>query len=235
MVFPQSDLFQIQILVGIKGFCAKNQNITLQKFDVTAGDQNVISPLDEGYNNAGGKAQVSDFYAGPEIIGGQLELDETDIGFLGIFGKTLDLGVLLHESCRNNTGWDGNHTYAEEAYDNAEDLAQRRNRVNVAVSHGQQGGNRPPDAGESVDKHVRLGLVLQTVHAETGGDHQYRDDEYGREKLLAFADNDIGDDIKGVVIGGDAEQTEDADHSNHAESNDAGGEEERQIVGKERQ
>ena len=77
-----------------------------------------------------------------------------------------DLGILLHETCGNNTGRDGNSADAQERDNDCHDLPQRRDGVDVTVAHGKDGGQAPPDSGESVAECFRLRLVLRAVHAE---------------------------------------------------------------------
>ena len=50
--------------------------------------------------------------------------------------------------------------------------------------------------------------MFQTVYTETGGDHQDHNNENGREQLLALVINNLGDDIKRIIIGIDAEHAE---------------------------
>ena len=47
--------------------------------------------------------------------------------------------------------------------------------------------------------------MLQTVHAQTGGEHENEDREHGRKELLPFAVQHFGYEFKRVVIGIDTE------------------------------
>ena len=71
--------------------------------------------------------------------------------------------------------------------------------------------------------------------AQTGGHHQHADDENRREQLLLLADDDLGDDVEGIVVGVDTEQTEDPYDAEQTEHRGAGGEENGQIVGQKRE
>ena len=77
--------------------------------------------------------------------------------------------------------------------------------------------------------------MLQRVHAEAGGHHQDHDDKHGGDQLRAFALNNVADDAERVVICVDAEESEKPHDSEQAEGCRAGGEEDGQIIGQERQ
>ena len=164
-----------------------------------------------------------------------MDADEVNVRFRAVFADPLDAGILVHEAGGNDTGGDRHHAHAQKGDQNAEDLAKGGNGVNVSVTHRQQGGYRPPDAGKGVGEHLGLRVMLQRVHAQTGSGHQHQNDEYGGQKLLGFTGEDLGNDIQRIVIGVDPEQPEDPHHPEHPEGHGPGGEEKGHIVGQKAQ
>ena len=227
---PQNDLFQVDMGVILQRTCTQDQNIIVPQNHITAGDQLFPAPADHSDDHTSGQAQILDGGTYPGIPFLQLQLDKLDIVLLGIFAQTLKAGELVHEACGDNTGGDGYHTHTEECDENTDDLARYGDGINIAIAYGQQGGHRPPDAGEGVGEHLRLGRVFQAVHAQAGGYHQNQNDKDGRDQLLLFAVQHLGDDIEGAVIGVDLEQTEDAHHTEDAEHRRAGRKKDGQII-----
>ena len=192
-------------------------------------------PQDGGHDHPVGKLQLGDGVIYPGVMGSQVDLDKMNGGFLSVLAHPFDAGVLVDESGGNDTGGDGHDAYAQEGDEDAEQFPQDSNRINVPVSYGEQGGSGPPDAGEGVGEHFRLGFVFQAVHAQAGPQHQHNDDEDRREQLLFLADNNFRDHVEGVVVGVDAEQAEDPDDPEHPEGNGACREEKGQVMGQEGQ
>ncbi len=64
--------------------------------------------------------------------------------------------------------------------------------------------------------------MLCGVHAEGGCHHEDEDDENGRQELVLLLVEDSPDDIEGVVVGVDAEEVKDSDHTEHAEGDETG-------------
>ena len=93
-----------------------------------------------------------------------MDADEVNVRFRAVFADPLDAGILVHEAGGNDTGGDRHHAHAQEGDQDAEDLAKGGDGVNVSVTHRQQGGYRPPDAGKGVGKHLGLRVMLQRVH-----------------------------------------------------------------------
>ena len=137
-------------------------------------------------------------------------------------GTGLHVGVLLDETCRDDTGGDGNYADAEEGDADCHDAAEDGDGVDVAVTDSEQGADAPPDAGEDITKGLGLGFVLCGVHAEGGCHHEDEDDENGRQELVLLLVEDSPDDIEGVVVGVDAEEVKDSDHTEHAEGDETG-------------
>ena len=59
--------------------------------------------------------------------------------------------------------------------------------------------------------------MFQTVHAQTGPQHQREDDEHGGKQLLALPGDDLCNDAEGIVIGVDPEEAENPDDAEHPE------------------
>ena len=91
-----------------------------------------------------------------------------DVHNLGHLAEAFEAGVLLHKSGGDDARGNRHHAHAQERDADAKGLSQRRHGVDVPVAHRQEGGARPPEAGEGVREDLRLGLVFQTVHTETG-------------------------------------------------------------------
>ena len=83
---------------------------------------------------------------------------------LGVL-HALQAGVMLHEAGGEDAGGDRHGAHAQEGDDHPHDPPQERHRVDVPVAHREHGGNAPPDAGQRVLEHLRLGRVLRAVHA----------------------------------------------------------------------
>ena len=105
---------------------------------------------------------------------------------------------LFHKTGGNNTGRNRDNTHAQEGNDNADDLADCRNGIDVSIADRQNGRHAPPDAGQSIAERFGLGSVLRGIHAEGTGDHQNKNDEEGTRKLGPFFIDDIGNDVKAV-------------------------------------
>ena len=191
--------------------------------------------LYDGNDDPFRQMELSDRFIDPGIPVGELDLNEMYIFFPAVLGHPFDAGVLVDEAGGYDTGRDGDHAYAEEGDENAEQLAERGDRVNVSVAHGEQRGGRPPDAGECIGKYFRLRFVFETVHAQAGGEHQDQDRKYRGEKLLAFALQDVRDQPQRIIVGIDPEEPEHPHDTQHPESGRARREEYRQIIRQKRQ
>ena len=108
------------------------------------------------------------------------------------------------------------------------DPAHERHRVDVPVTHGEYGGNAPPDAGQGVLEHLRLRRVLRAVHAEGSGQYQHQDDEDRVEDGVLLLLDDGRDDLEGIVLRVDAKEVQDAGCAQDPERPEPGQEEEGQ-------
>ena len=111
---------------------------------------------------------------------------------------------MLHEAGGEDAGGDRHGAHAQEGDDHPHDPSQERHWVDVAVAHRKHGGNAPPDAGQRVLEHFRLGRVLRAVHAEGSGQDQHQDDEDRVQDGVLLLLDDGGDDLEGIVLGVDA-------------------------------
>ncbi len=230
IVFLKGDLLQTDVLLILEGFCAKDHDIVCMKDHVSTGNKNLVPPLDGGHDDPFRQTDLSDAVVYPGIPFCQMDLDEMDIRFLTIFTHPFDTGILVNESCGNNTGRDGNHAHAEKGDEDTEYLSQSGNGINISVPNGQQSGRGPPDSGECVGKYLRLSLMLQAVHAQTGCKHEHKDDKYRREELLFLACNDLGDHTERIIVRIDPEKPEDPDNPEHAESNCSRWKKDREVI-----
>ena len=78
----------------------------------------------------------------------------------------------------------------------------------------------------------RLSLVFQAVHAQTGGEHENEDCEYGRKELLPFAVQYFGYEFERVVISIDAEQPEYPHDSQQSECYGPRWKKDREVIGR---
>ena len=86
--------------------------------------------------------------------------------------------VLFDETGADDTGWDRDGTDSEVGDADRHHAPKRCDRVNIAVTDGQQRGHTPPDAAECIAENVRLSVVLDTIHAHAARQHQHHDDEH---------------------------------------------------------
>ena len=96
------------------------------------------------------------------------------IFFLTIFPDPFKSRILVDKSCRNDTGGDRNHADTKKCNKNTKNLTDRGDRINITIAYSEQGGSSPPDPGKCIRKNLRLRPVFQTVHTETGRQHQYQ-------------------------------------------------------------
>jgi len=135
---------------------------------------------------------------------------------------------MLHEAGGEDAGGDRHGAHAQEGDDHPHDPPQERHRVNIPVANRKHGGNAPPDAGQGVFEHLRLGRVLRAVHAEGSGQDQHQDDKDRVEDgVLLFLD-DGGDDLEGIVLGVDTKQMQDPRRAQDPKGPEPGQEEEGQ-------
>ncbi len=97
----------------------------------------------------------------------------------------------------------------------------RCDRVNIAVTDGQQRGHTPPDAAECIAENVRLSVVLDTIHAHAARQHQHHDDEHRGNDLVPFFIEYGGNDVERVVFRIEPEQMENPRHAQHTENDEA--------------
>lgn len=237
MIFLEHHFLELNAfaLVVVEGLSSQYHGVPGFHHHVSPGDDDLVIPLDGSHNDPGREVELGDGLSCPLVLVGQMNLNEMDVRLLAVLTHPLDAGILIHESRGNDTGGDGHNTHAQEGDKDAEHFPKDSDGVNVAVAYSEQGGGSPPDPGESVGEHFRLGLVLQAVHAQAGGQHQHEDDENGRKKLLLFAHNDFRDHIQRVVVGIDAEQAEDPYDPEHAEGDGSRREKEGEILGQKGQ
>ena len=98
---------------------------------------------------------------------------------------------------------------------------KRCDRVNIAVTDGQQRGHTPPDAAECIAENVRLSVVLDTIHAHAARQHQHHDDEHRGNDLVPFFIEYGGNDVERVVFRIEPEQMENPRHAQHTENDEA--------------
>lgn len=101
--------------------------------------------------------------------------------------------------------------------------------VDVAVTDGEQGGSGPPDSGEGISEHLRLGVMLHAVEAQAGGHHQHQYDKKRRKELLALPNEHLRNDIERVVVPVDTEEAQNPCHPKHPEGGGASREHHRQV------
>ena len=234
-MFQQNDFLQLDVPAVLCGFRADDQGVPFLQNHISTGHNIFPSPADHRHDHTVGQAEIHHLHADPPIPGFQACLNEMNILLFPVLTHTLQTGILIHKAGRNNTGRNGNHTHAEEGDDYTEYFPQRGNGIDVAVANGQQGGYRPPDAGKCVGEHIRLGLMLQTVHTKAGGHHQNKNNKYRRHQLLLFAGNDRRNHVDGIEIGIDLKQAENTNYAEHTEHRRTGREYDGQIVGQKGQ
>ena len=117
------------------------------------------------------------------------------IFFLTIFPDPFKPRILVDKSGRNDTGGDRDHADTKKCNKNTKNLTDRGDRINITIAYREQSGGSPPDPGKCIRKNLRLRPVFQTVHTETGRQHQHQNDKNRRQKLLFFADDNFRDDI----------------------------------------
>lgn len=69
-----------------------------------------------------------------------------------------------HEGRADDTCRNGNHGDANQADDAAQQPSQRSNRVNVAVTHGSEGYDCPPESVAYIFEGLRLYVAFDVVH-----------------------------------------------------------------------
>ena len=75
--------------------------------------------------------------------------------------------------------------------------------------------------------------MLQTVHTQGRCQHQHQDNENRRQDLIPFSPDYIRDDIQRIIVGIDAEQTENAHHPEHPKGHHSRRKENGKEIGKE--
>ena len=200
VAFLKGDLLELDVLVLAKGFRAEDHYVICAQPHVPAGDQYTVVPFYYCHDHALREIELGDGMIDPGIPLCQMDLDEMDVRFLSVFAHPLDAGILIDESGGNDTGRDRHHADSEKGDEDTEHFSQCGDRVDIAVSDGEQCGSGPPDPGECVGKYFRLCFVLQAVHAQTGRQHEDQNGEYRRKELLFLAREHFRDQLEGVVV-----------------------------------
>ena len=237
MVLLEHHLLELDALtlVVVERLGAQHHVVSGLQHHAPSGDDDLVLSLYGSHDDAGWQMELGDGLSGPLVLLCQMDLDKMDGSLLPVLAHPLDAGILVYEPGGDDTRGDGHNAHTQEGDEDAEHFSQYRDGINVAVAHGEKGGRSPPDPGEGVGEDLWLGFMLQTVHAQAGGEHQHEDDEDRGKKLLFFAHNDFCDHIQGVIVGVDAEQPEDPDDTEHTEGNGPCREKEGEILGKEGQ
>lgn len=230
MFFFDNDFLQIDILVTPVVLCADHKGVIFEHHGIPVGDERFACADDRNQNDLWRKGHFLNPFSTPGMPLRNDGGDKFQLMFFGVKSHHAELGVLFHKAGGNNTGGNGNHSDAQKGYDDGHQLAEGSYRIDVTVADGEQGGNRPPDTGEGVGELLRLCLVLQTVHAQRGRNHENQDQADRGDELILFVVQDIDDDIEGIILCIDPEQPEDADYPEHTEGDSAHREYDRQII-----
>ena len=145
MVLLQGDFFEADVLFVLEGLRGKDQNISGVQNQISAGNKDLVIALNDSDNDTLRQVELGDLFVSPGIAFCELNFNKMYIFFLSVLAHPLDPGILIYEPRGNNTGRDGDHAHAEECDKDAEQLAQRRDGIDISVSDGQQSGSGPPD------------------------------------------------------------------------------------------
>ena len=159
-------------------------------------DKDPVISLNHGDDNTLQHIQFHDPVIHPLIIFGEADSDKMHIFFLTIFPDPFKPRILVDKSGRNDTGGDRDHADTKKCNKNTKNITNRGDRINITIAYREQSEDSPSDPGKCIRKNLRLRPVFQTVHTETGRQHQHQNDENRRQKLLFFADDNFRDDIQ---------------------------------------
>ena len=138
MILHQGDFSQIHGVVVLQPLRPENQLIPGHQHHIPAGNNDFRLSLDHRNNNPFGQLQFLNGLSGPGIFFAEFNPHEVQAFFPLIVRNPLRPGILLDEAGGNNTGGNGNHPDAEEGDDDAQELAHRGDRIDIAVADRQQ-------------------------------------------------------------------------------------------------
>ena len=133
LVFGRDNHFlEFHVIRAGKRFRAENDYVACFEHQISVGYDGIFSPSDDRYEEACRELQFTDGFIGPGVPGSQLNADKSQSLVPSVVPQQRELGVLFYKSGADDTGRYRHHSYAEECDADAEEFAQRRDRIDVS-------------------------------------------------------------------------------------------------------